>query len=141
MPSPWMFEALEAWMTGPGLIVEGDYELTWGRSAYAYRIAGAYYAARLPVLEYLNRSRRQAAAVTFLEVGSRWIPLGVWRFRELCREALRRAPLRADSLEDALGILGGQLRLPPMKWLEASRLLDLHRRQRRLEAYHPRRSG
>ncbi len=134
-PSHWMFEALEAWLTSSNPRVDGDYELTWGRSTYAYGIAGAYYAARLPVLEYLDRARRQAAAITFLEVGSGWIPIGVWRFRELCREALRQAPLRFETLEEGLKALGSRLRLPLAKWVQASRLLDLHRRQRHLEPY------
>ncbi len=75
MPSAWMYEALEGWMTGLGFGVGADYELTRGRRDYPANIAGAYHAVRLPVLEYLGRERRQAGAIAFLEctgTGSRW---------------------------------------------------------------------
>ncbi|MEM3046903.1 MAG: hypothetical protein QW057_07480, partial [Candidatus Bathyarchaeia archaeon] len=135
MPSPWMFEALEAWLTTSSPTVGSDYELTWGRATYAQNLAGAYYAARLPILEYLERTRRQAAALAFLEVGAGWIPVGVWRLRELCREALRQPPLRLETLDESLRALSGRLRLPLARWTQVSRLLGLRRRQRGLEAY------
>src|SRR5207245_5168900 len=88
LPTSWMFEALEGWLTGPRPEVFGDYELNKGRKDYPSNIAGAYHASRLPVLEYLNKIRRQAGAIVFLEVTKEWVPLGVWRFRELARKAL-----------------------------------------------------
>ena len=54
-----------------------DYELLSGRRSYAKDLEGAYYAARLPVLEYLRHVRRQAGAVVLMEVYPEWIPLGV----------------------------------------------------------------
>jgi len=135
LPSPWMFEALEAWNLGIDPPIYGDYELPWGRSSYPTNLAGAYHAARLPVLEYLVGIRRQSAAIAFLEVGREWIPLGVWRFRELAREALRHPPIRFDTLNEAFCELKARLEIPMTKWLSASRLLSLHRAQRRIEAF------
>ncbi len=77
MPTPWMFEGLEMWhMSAPNYHVDSDFEFYEGRKNYASNLAGAYYAARLPVAEYLDSSGRQAGAIAFLEVMNDWIPLG-----------------------------------------------------------------
>jgi len=131
-PTSWMFEALEGWLTGPRPEVFGDYELNRGRKDYPTNIAGAYHASRLPVLEYLDKSRRQAGAIVFLEVTKEWVPLGVWRFRELARRALTGDPSRFTSLEDALSEARMRLLIPYRNWAEASRLLSYHRTQKHL---------
>jgi len=134
-PSSWMFEAQEAWLISASSVPGVDYELVWGRKSYATDLAGAYYASRLPVLEYLRRIGRQAGALVFMEVYPEWIPLGVWRFRELCREALRRKPLEFDTLSESLGELRRRLRLPLDRWLSKSRILPWHKRQKRLTSF------
>ena len=134
-PSSWMFEAQEAWVVSSGSFPAVDYELVRGRKSYANDLAGAYYAARLPVLEYLRKIRRQAGALAFMEVYPEWIPLGVWRFRGICREALRKEPSRFDTLEESLRELRKRLRLPVEKWLSKSQILRWHRRQRRLTSF------
>jgi DNA repair protein NreA len=135
-PTPWMFEALELWhASAPNWRVDADYELYDGRKDYAANTAGAYYAARAPVLEYLDRQRRQAGAIAFLEVKNDWIPLGVWRFRELAKEALRSTPATFDTLDRAVGSLPRFLYSPPQPWLNASNLYRYMREQRRLTDY------
>ncbi|MCK4313184.1 hypothetical protein KAW04_00295, partial [Candidatus Bathyarchaeota archaeon] len=66
-----------------------------------------------------------------------WIPLGVWRFREICREALRRQPLRFNTLEEALGEIGKNLKLPLRRWLERSEILPWLKSQTRLTNFLP----
>jgi hypothetical protein len=112
LPTSWMFEALEGWLTGPLREVFGDYELNKGRKDYPTNIAGAYHASRLPVLEYLNKNRRQAGAIVFLEVTREWVPLGVWRFRELARRALTGSPSRFRTLDNALSEARKRLLIP-----------------------------
>ena len=119
-PSSWMFEAQEAWLVSSDPVPGVNYELVQGRRSYASDLAGAYYAARLPILEYLKRIRRQAGALVLMEVYPEWIPLGVWRFRVICREALRRQPIMFSTLEEALDEMGKRLRLPLARWLERS---------------------
>ncbi len=97
--------------------------------------AGAYYAARAPVLEYLDRAGRQAGAIAFLEVKNDWIPLGVWRFRELAKEAMRSVPTTYDSLQKAIAALPGHLYSPVQPWLNASSIYRYLREQRRLTDY------
>jgi hypothetical protein len=58
------------------------------------------------VLEYLDGAGRQAGAIAFLEVKNDWIPLGVWRFRELAREAMKAVPQTFDTLEKASRLTG-----------------------------------
>jgi len=132
LPTSWMFEALEGWLTGPRPEVFGDYELNKGRKDYPTNIAGAYHASRLPVLEYLNKIRRQAGAIVFLEVTKEWVPLGVWRFRELARRALRENPSRFVSLDEALLEAWKRLLIPSGNWAEASRLLGYYKAQKQL---------
>ena len=134
-PSSWMFEAQEAWFTTPNPTPGIDYELLWGRRSYATDLAGAYYAARLPILEYLKQMRRQAGAIVFMEVYPEWIPLGVWRFREICREALKKEPLKFNTLEEALNGMGKRLKLPLARWLERSEILRLLKAQTKLTMF------
>jgi hypothetical protein len=134
LPSPWMFEGLEGWLTGNSRVYS-DYELTSGRKTYPNNLAGAYHAARLPVLEYLASIRRQAGALVFMEVHPEWIPLGVWRFREIARKALRRPPIEADDLSDVLRLAASELSIPVQKWIEASRLIPYFLHQTRLERF------
>ena len=135
-PTPWMFEALELWhASAPNYRVDADFELYEGRKDYAVNTAGAYYAARAPVLEHLDGVRRQAGAIAFLEVKNDWIPLGVWRFRELAREAMRSAPAAFDTLDKAVAALQGFLYSPLQHWLNASSLYRYMREQRRLTDY------
>ncbi len=134
-PSSWMFEAQEAWLTSPNPVPAVNYEHVQGRRSYASDLAGAYYAARLPILEYLKRMRRQAGALVLMEVYPEWIPLGVWRFREICREALRRQPVMFNTLEEALDEIGRRLRLPLERWLERSEILRWCKSQTRLTKF------
>jgi hypothetical protein len=135
-PTPWMFENLELWhASAPNYRVDADYELYDGRKDYASNTAGAYYAARAPVLEYLDAAGRQAGAIAFLEVKNDWIPLGVWRFRELAKEALTTVPQTFDTLQKAITALQGCLYTPVKHWLNASSLYRYMREQRRLTDY------
>ena len=122
-------------MTGPSPEVFGDYELNKGRKDYPTNIAGAYHASRLPVLEYLDKMRKQAGAIVFLEVTKDWVPLGVWRFRELARRALTRQPSLFKSLEESLSEARKRLLIPYRHWSEASRLLSYYKQQSQLDRF------
>lgn len=135
LPSSWMFEAFETWLTSTQPVVERDFELGRGRNAYATELAGAYYATRVPVLEHLIRVRRQAAVLVFMEVYPDWIPLGVWRFRELCREALHRGAVRFATLREACDVLNQRLCLPLEVWLRRSRVLPAYTSQMRITQF------
>jgi len=106
-PDLWAFHMLEAWTRGSvwtesGKVL-GDWEDLEPRSEYAHRITGAYYSARLAVLEHMDSIRRSGACLVWRDIGpSYWAPVGVWLIRETMREAMRTKPKYFDSLEDAI---------------------------------------
>jgi len=94
-PGNWEFELVE--MKAPGSIWnQGDGDV-WmsaasegfeGRTGYVDETAGAYYAARLGVLEHLVDRGRQAKCLVLREVSDDyWAPVGVWQIRESIRNA------------------------------------------------------
>ena len=70
-----------------------------------------------------------------MEVYEDWVPLGVWRYRELARAALGKKPIRFASLDQAEAELGRRLQLPLENWWRASVLRAYLRDQRRITAY------
>jgi len=134
-PRAFMFEGLEAWNLSANPTPIQDHEFARGRRTYPKNLAGAYHATRLPVLEHLASRRRQAGAIACMEVYDEWVPLGVWRYRELAREAFRRGAASFATLDEAEGELGRRLRLPLKMWWRASVLRAYLRGQRRITSY------
>ncbi len=133
LPLKWMFEVLEYWHSMPSMLPYSDHELPGFPEKYPENIGGVYHATRLPVLEHLSARRKQAAALVFIEVFPGWLPLGVWRLREISRKALSRQYAKTGSLDEALSLLSTRLKLPIEKWIRASWLLDFLKNQTRLE--------
>ena len=106
-PGLWAFHMLEAWTrgsvwTGAGKVL-GDWEEIKPRTEYAHQITGAYYSARLGVLEHMDSMRRSGACLIWRDIGpGYWAPVGVWMIRETVREAMRRSPRQFDSLKQAI---------------------------------------
>ncbi len=133
-PGKFYFEMLESW--GPYLgerqpSVAMDFEGFLGRKKYAEEVEGAYYAARYSVAKYLEKIKRQASVLVFLEVGKEWIPgLGVWRVREGTEIALMNLK-KFDSFPDALKYVFSKTYTLDKAWLNSSFYL----RQTKLDAY------
>ena len=110
-PGQWEYELVE--MKAPGSIWNQDpngeiwmgsasegYE---GRTGYVEETAGAYYAARLGVLEYLDRIGRQAKCLVLREVSDDyWAPVGVWQIRESVRNAFDDQGAEAETFHAAV---------------------------------------
>jgi hypothetical protein len=136
LPSGWQFEALESWLGGLNPPIITDHEFGKGRKDYASKVVGAYYATKLPALEYLTENRRQAGVLVFLEVDpQQWVPLGVWRFREIAKRALRTNMKRFSSLDEAAAELGRHLRIPIQRWLDTSVIYNEYLCQTRLDEF------
>lgn len=110
-PGLWAFHMLEAWTRGSlwsdsgGVI--GDWEEMKPRAKYADRITGAYYAARLGVLEHMLSVGRSGACLIWRDIGEGyWAPVGVWLIRETVREAMKQTPKQFDSLKEAVDYVG-----------------------------------
>ena len=96
-PNVFSFELFELYLPGSSwnpsnrIKASTDYESYFGRKSYASNTAGGYYATRLPILEYLNKLKRQACVLAIrIETPSYWASLGVWVVRESVRKALKR---------------------------------------------------
>jgi hypothetical protein len=97
----WSFEMVEAWYDQNNVnkfFLESDYEDATGLDHYP-RIAGAYFAAKLGVLEYLTSSKkRKCSVLVFREIRPEYlVPLGVWQIREGIRDALKTKKVATPS--------------------------------------------
>ena len=96
-PNIWSYELFELYTPGsswnPSNEIKASTDIEWfsGRKDYAFSTAGGYYATRLPILEYLNKIKRQASALVIrIETPSYWAALGVWVVRESVKKALKK---------------------------------------------------
>jgi hypothetical protein len=117
-PGQWEFELVECkapgsvWNPAPerGMVLAADREGHEGRTSYVEETAGAYYAARLGVLEQLVERGRQASVLVVRHVTpDYWGPTGVWQVRESVRNAFDGESGTAESFGDALRQLEPQL--------------------------------
>ena len=138
IPRFWSFEMVETWLKGAfwgsSPTPFSDYEGPGGRKTYASKVTGAYYAARLSVLDHLVSLGRQATVVIYREITSDyWAPLGVWVIREGVKEALGSGGLEFDSLQEAVAHISS--RAAVRDWHGSSVLLRDVREQRRLDDF------
>ena len=66
-----------------------------------------------------------------------WIPTGVWRFREIAKEALKQVPLKFETLEQAFIQVKKMLDYPLEKIMDRSNTLRIIKSQRTLEDFFP----
>jgi len=105
-PSEFNFELFElympksSWNPSSEVKASTDSESYSGRKTYASNTAGGYYATRLPVLEYLNRIKRQASVLAIrIETPTYWAGLGVWVVRESVRKSLNNEHFEFDDMK------------------------------------------
>jgi hypothetical protein len=132
----WSFEMQEGWFDKNGnLGIGADFEDARGLDHYP-SIAGAYFAARLGVAEYLSKRRRKAAALVLREIHSDYVmPVGVWQIREGIREALRRKRGHVESFEKALSSACLDLSVSKKEWIKNSKIYKNMREQMRITAF------
>ncbi|MFH0869692.1 MAG: hypothetical protein V1866_01385 [archaeon] len=106
LPEVWSYELFESyvgkstWHDSDELAVMTDHEGYDGRKDYASNTAGGYYAARLAVLEYLKKAKRQSTVILLRFItGEYYAPLGVWVVREATRKTVANKPVEFDSEE------------------------------------------
>jgi len=142
LPQAWSYESMEAWYpgtvwnpSGRSVVLYSDWEGYEGRTTYA-DIGGCYYAARLAVCELLTKERRQATVIVLREAHPGYImPVGVWQVRENVRNAMRQAPLKFNTLDEALARIASQFQIPLQRWILNSKLLQDALFQKRLTQY------
>lgn len=135
LPGKWEFENFESWNPqsiwakgAKEAIITEEYESYWGRTKYADKQVGGYYASRMGVLEYLNYSRKQARVVVFREIKEGYIvPVGVWEIRENVRNAFLSKGKTFSTVSEALDDISSRLSTPINKYRKMSRMLSQSR--------------
>jgi hypothetical protein len=142
-PGVWSYELFELYLPGSSwnpsnrIRASTDFEPFSGRKEYAYATAGGYYASRLPILQYLDKIKRQAGVLAIrLETPSYWAALGVWVVRESVKKALANKKLdfrKLDELIESSRKIGMiKFGFDSNDFLRRSRLLEQIRTQRSL---------
>lgn len=128
-PHRWIYEMIEAWYSNGVMGFGSDYEDARGID-HSPAIAGAYFAAKLGVLEYLNKMKIQAGVVILREIRPEYaIPVGVWQVREGVREAMKKVPIFADDFNHALSLASQKMSISKSEWLAHGNILGLVRQK------------
>ncbi|MGC9192734.1 MAG: Nre family DNA repair protein, partial [Thermoplasmata archaeon] len=140
IPRIWSFEMIELWQRGSFYASEnvgdGDFEDYNGRKSYASNVEGAYYSARLAVLEYLKKIQRQASVLVYREISPEYsIPLGVWVIRESVRDAMNLEHRTFESLGEAMSYVNN--RITGKNLFKKSNLITRIKTQRTLDDRYP----
>ena len=128
-PHRWMFEMVEAWYTADGAPGFGaDREDARGMGSRQPAIAGAYFAGRLAVAEYLERRQAQAGALVLREIRPEYaVPVGVWQVREGVRAAMSGGGTEAAGLDEAIQAACGPLGISKSEWLAHAHVMRMVR--------------
>jgi len=128
-PHRWIYEMVEAWYSNGVLGFGSDYEDARGID-HPPAIAGAYFAAKLGVLEYLSEKKIQAGVIILREIRPEYsIPVGVWQVREGIREAMKQIPIITDTFEHALSLASDKMSISKSEWLSHGNILKLMRQK------------
>lgn len=144
-PNVWSYELFELYMPGSswnpskGMKAATDFESFFGRTNYAENTSGGYYAARLPILKYLNSIKRQASVLAIrLETPSYWAALGVWVVRESVKKALQKKMVfdsKEELIEGAKQISRIKFNFDSSELMKRSRILNEVLTQKRINDF------
>jgi hypothetical protein len=137
-PTEWQYEWYEAFiklMKNEELIFS-DYETNGGKKEYSI-VGGCYYTAKMAVLDYLLKIKRQSGLLILREAYDGYVPLGVFNVRENIKEAMLRQYLEFETLEKCLEYAGTKLEIPISRYVKQGTLLNemLHTKQTTLDMY------
>ena len=117
-PHRWIFEMVEAWYSNGILGFGSDNEDARGIN-HPPHIAGAYFAAKLAVSEYLLKNRIQSGVLILREIRPEYaIPVGVWQVREGIREAMKQKPQIATEINMALQMASVKTSISKSEWIK-----------------------
>jgi len=132
-PHRWIFEMVEAWYSNGILGFGSDNEDARGIN-HPPHIAGAYFAAKLAVSEYLLKNKIQAGVLIFREIRPEYaIPVGVWQVREGIREAMKQKPQIITKFNDALEIAATKTSVSKNEWIKNGKITDMIRQKTLLD--------
>jgi len=124
-PHLWLFEMIEAWYSNGILGFGSDHEDARGID-HPPKIAGAYFAAKLAVAEYLVKHKVQSGVLILREIRPEYaVPVGVWQVREGIRKAMKQKPKILSSFDSALGAACSKLSVSKKEWLANGSIMKL----------------
>ena len=124
-PHRWLFEMQEAWHDENKVGFGFDSEDARGID-HPPAIAGAYFAAKLGVAEYLVQRKLQAAVLVLREIRPEYaVPVGVWQIREAVRAAMKKEPYIAGNFGDSVNFASKRMSISKSEWLSRGRLLKM----------------
>lgn len=143
----WEFEMIESWSAQTNTkinsllpdaalkyVIVSDYENK--KLIHNPNIAGAFFASRLAITEYLSRIKRKAAILIFREIHPEYLmPLGVWQIREGIRTALKENKTEFENFKDAVMYALRDMSSPKESWLKISKIYDLFKNQSRITEF------
>ena len=128
-PHRWLFEMQEAWHDENKVGFGFDSEDARGID-HPPAIAGAYFAAKLGVAEYLAQKKLQAAVLVLREIRPEYaVPVGVWQIREAIRAAMKKEPYIAGNFVDGVNFASKRMSIGKSEWLSRGRLLKMLRQK------------
>ena len=128
-PHRWVFEMIEALYSNGILGFGADNEDARGID-HSPNIAGAYFAAKLGVLEYLSKNKIQAGVLIFREIRPEYaIPVGVWQVREGVREAMKQKPKITNDFNQALEFAAKKTSVSKKEWINNGNMINLLRQK------------
>ena len=123
-PHRWLFENQEAWHTGNGIGFGSDIEDAKGID-HSPVTAGAFFAAKLGVAEYLLEKKCQASALVLREIRPEYaVPVGVWQIREAIRSAMKNEPYIAENFDDGVTFAAKRMSVSKSEWLSKGDMLS-----------------
>ena len=130
-PHRWIYELIEAWYSDDGALGFGsDCENARGINHNPPTTAGAFYAAKLGVLEYLNKHKIQAGVLVLREIKPEYIiPVGVWQVRQGIREAMTQTPVIAEDLASAVLYACNKTDIDKTQWFLHCSIFELMRQK------------
>ncbi len=134
-PHRWIFEMVEAWYSNGIVGFGSDNEDARGINHQPH-IAGAYFAAKLAVSEYLLKNKIQAGVLIFREIRPEYaIPVGVWQVREGVREAMKNSAQNATNFNQALEIASAKTSVSKNEWIKNGKIIDMIRQKTLLDYF------
>ena len=128
-PHRWIYEMIEAWYSNGILGFGSDSEDARGIN-HPPAIAGAYFAAKLGVVEYLSKKKIQAGVVILREIRPEYaIPVGVWQVREGIREAMKQKYTIAENFDHALLLASNKMSISKSEWLSHGNISKIIRQK------------
>jgi len=116
-PHRWIYEMIEAWYSNGILGFGSEHEDARGLD-HPPAIAGAYFAAKLAIVEYLSKNKIQSGAIILREIRPEYaIPVGVWQIREGIRAAMKKKPFIADNFDHAITLASKMMSVSKSEWL------------------------